>query len=178
LTAALFISFAHYSCTFVELVQSPSPQPGEGAAALAAAPALGSRKEDYFLDFIRAVESNRGANTNHRPLTSGRHAGTVAVGQWGIMPITAAWLVTLCDVRPLRGYSIYVLQKQMRKHELVLARCYARLILKKAGGDLPTAAYMWYNGHGSTPTLEELTTSPYVDQFLYHLSKGPRYAGR
>lgn len=52
-----------------------------------------------FKKALRIIESSDGKNTNHKLLTTGIHAGTRAVGEYGMMPLTAVTHIKRLKIR-------------------------------------------------------------------------------
>lgn len=49
---------------------------------------MGEREQDAWLATIGQLESRGGQDTAHTPQSTGLHAGTQAIGTWGLMPKT------------------------------------------------------------------------------------------
>lgn len=135
---------------------------------------------NQFLDLIRQIESSGGQNFAHKPITSGIHEGTSAIGSYGLMPNTIKELINrriqqhamnkqfqqLQSMNPdqLKTY----LESQPNTIERNIASDLAQKVLSRSGDDIEKAAYMWNMGHNLSPesiTPEKLEQSPYVQKF-------------
>jgi hypothetical protein len=91
-------------------------------------------ERDPFLGTISMIESSGGKNTNHALVTQGSHAGTRAMGEWGLMPKTVRGL----------GYDPDVVRNDPQ-----LQRVVASSLVDDLGREFndPTAAALaWYSG--------------------------------
>lgn len=86
-----------------------------------------------FLDWIGQIESSGGRDTAHRPVTSGSHAGTSAIGTYGLMPKTAADL-------GFPGLS------EGHPDERKAAEALAQQLADQFGGEAIPMALSWYSG--------------------------------
>lgn len=141
--------------------------------------AFGTHPNDRFLWNIKQIESSGGANTNHKPIRSGKFKGTKAIGQWGLLKPTISEMVgrmrasgTLSpEYEKLDGMNHDQLEEHFRKNpkvELELARNLATHVLKRQGGNMHRAAYSWLHGHNLMPrdiAHDKLNSSAYVNKF-------------
>jgi|ERR1035437_2569041 hypothetical protein len=119
-----------------------------------------------FMANMANTESSSGQNINHPVQTSGIHAGTHAVGNYGIMPVTAQEIAHNAGVNQLQGMDKFEAQDQlMQDPELQyrLASTMASKLLNK--NDSETAAYKYHGGQNSHPTQDDLDDSDEVDKF-------------
>jgi hypothetical protein len=115
-----------------------------------------SGKED-FLQAIRLTESSGGTNTNHATMKRGIHAGTAAIGDYGLMPNTVNEMaVRMGRKHPLNSYAkmdqneIRDSFKKNPDHEKQMADFMADHVNKRFGGDERKMAYAWFQGHNLT----------------------------
>lgn len=119
-----------------------------------------------FLKKIAALESSSGQNTNHHVMQTGIHAGTSAVGDYGLMPLTAQEIEKQSGGEQLQDVDKFDAQKKLEQDpELTrrLAETMASKLLNK--NDSEQAAYKWLMGQYSNPSKEELNESPRVRKF-------------
>jgi len=119
-----------------------------------------------FLKKIAALESSSGQNTNHHVMQTGIHAGTSAVGDYGLMPLTAQEIEKQSGGDQLQDIDKFDAQKKLEQDpELTkrLAETMASKLLNK--NDSEEAAYKWLMGQYSNPSKEELNESPRVRKF-------------
>lgn len=137
-----------------------------------------------FLENISQIESSGGTNYAHPELQHGIHAGTSAIGRYGLMPNTVKELI---NHRRLNGTMTPELQDldqmhpdQIKTHleanphiEDQLAQSLATHVLRRQLGDEDRAAYSWHQGHNKQPgeitsgQINDPSTAggEYVDKF-------------
>lgn len=126
-------------------------------------------KADQVRNFLRKIsilESSGGENTNHPEMKEGMHAGTSAVGQYGLMPLTAQDLDRQYGVNELQGLPKEEVQQQLTEDPELqqrLASTLASQLLNKNPEE--TAAYKWEAGQYSNPSPETLAQSSRVRKF-------------
>lgn len=127
-----------------------------------------------FLDHIAQIESNKGQNTNHPVIQHGMHRGMHAIGQYGLMPLTAQELAKNSqdpNIALLAHSSPDQLTQQLQQHPEIqqkLAEQLAQQVLQRQHGDPLRAAYAWNQGHNLSPDQipqEKLDASPYVQKY-------------
>lgn len=119
-----------------------------------------------FLKKIAALESSSGQNTNHHVMQTGIHAGTSAVGDYGLMPLTAQEIEKQSGGGQLQDIDKFDAQKKLEQDpELTrrLAETMASKLLNKNNSE--EAAYKWLMGQYSNPSKTELEESPRVRKF-------------
>lgn len=119
-----------------------------------------------FLNKIAYLESSSGRNTNHPLVTSGLNAGTNAVGNYGLMPLTAQDLDKNTGVNQLQDMEPGDVQEKLKQDpELTkrLAATMASKLLQKNPSDV--AAYKWEQGQNTQPDQEDLDNSERVRRF-------------
>lgn len=120
-----------------------------------------------FLAKIAHLESSSGKNTNHRPITKGIHGGTAAVGEHGLMPLTARNIARNSRnpiLKPLVGLppaEVATLLSENEEMAKEAAREYAWKLYRKFQGDQKAMAYGWRMGPNRKPNLNH----PYVLAF-------------
>lgn len=123
---------------------------------------------DHFLSRIAHLESSGGKNADHRPVNYGIHAGTTAIGKYGLMPRTARdiarksknpFLFVLRDMRAADIAALLSKDEEMAKE--VARECAARLN-RRFHGDRVRMAYAWRMGPNREPDPEH----PYVVAFV------------
>ena len=116
-----------------------------------------ANKEDIqrFLHYISQIESSGGKNLDHPIIEKGRHAGTSAQGQYGVMPDT---MTNLEDRHP----SSFTDTSTPDDY----AKVYANDVLNKAKGDETLAAGLWTNGQFTKPEkYEDIRSYPYAQKY-------------
>lgn len=126
------------------------------------------KKVREFLNKISALESSGGKNLNHKVITDpdSMHYGTHAVGQYGVMPVTAKDLDRKYGTDELQDLDKMEAQEYlMQDPELAerLAESHASTLLQKSPEEV--AAYKWKQGQYSKPTEAELNDSDRVRKF-------------
>lgn len=119
-----------------------------------------------FLKKIAALESSSGKNMNHPEMKSGMHSGTSAVGEYGLMPVTAKDLDKQYDINQLQDLDNTEVQERLKNDPELrqrIAETLASQLLNKVPQE--TAAHMWEYGHNKVPSKEKLEQSPRVRKF-------------
>lgn len=125
-----------------------------------------SEQVKQFLRKIAFLESTYGQNTDHPVMHSGIHAGTHAVGDYGLMPLTAQDIASQSGVKDIQDMSKEEAQGKLEANpELTqrLAATFASKLLAKNPSDV--AAYKWNQGQYSKPDSDELADNEYVRKF-------------
>ena len=119
-----------------------------------------------FLKKIAELESDSGQNMNHREMKHGMHSGTSAVGEYGIMPVTARDLDKQYNINQLEDLDNAEVQERL-KNDPELRQRIAETLASKLLNKVPseTAAHMWQFGHNKVPSEEKLEQSPRVRKF-------------
>lgn len=126
---------------------------------------------EEFLRTISMIESSGGKNFAHPEMQQGIHAGTSAIGRYGLMPNTVQEILNRMKMEgalPSHLKRYRKMEPEMIKQELektpadeqVLAQHLAKKVLNKFG-DEEQAAYSWFQGHNLTP--EDLAERPYKE---------------
>lgn len=108
-----------------------------------------------FLKKMSAIESSSGKNLKHPKITDPKsiHYGTAAVGEHGLMPLTAQEMDTRFGTNELKKMDKFQAEKYLNENpELVdklTKSMAARLTNEHGEGEL--ANYMWQHGHNSPP---------------------------
>lgn len=120
-----------------------------------------------FLKHISQLESSGGKNTNHKVMKHGIHAGTSAVGQYGLMPLTIKDLAKAHkkpEINRLARMPASEIQQIVKTNpdvEYQIAEHLARKVLRKQAGDQDKAAFSWNQGHNLSP--EEIERRKYLE---------------
>lgn len=126
-------------------------------------------KAQRVMDFLKkmsAIESSSGQNTNHPTMQTGMHAGTHAVGEYGIMPLTAQDLDRQYGVNELQNVDKFDAQSKLEKDPELQERLVSTLASKLLNkNDTETAAYKWENGQNSQPSPEDVEQSDRIRKF-------------
>lgn len=120
-----------------------------------------------FLRKMGLIESSGGIDTDHPTMQTGMHAGTHAVGEYGLMPLTAQDL----DKRAGGGDNLQDLDKPELQERLNtdpdlvnrLVQSMASNMLNK--NDTETAAYKWEHGPAAEVNDDILNNSPRIKKF-------------
>jgi len=115
-----------------------------------------------FLEKISQLESSGGRDLDHKKMRHGMHKGTAAVGDHGLMPLTAQDN----DAGTLDGLSAEEVQAKLAAEPEVAERISETLaskLLRK--NDEETASYKWLHGQYSKPSPEQLKQSDRVKKF-------------
>lgn len=119
-----------------------------------------------FLRKISQIESSGGTNMNHQTMQSGPHVGTHAVGQYGLMPLTAQDIDRQSGNNELQDMDKLDVQKKLEQNPELsdrLAATMASKLLNKNNSE--AASYKWLHGPAADPSDEELKNSARVRQF-------------
>lgn len=101
------------------------------------------------------MESSGGKNLDHPIIEEGRHAGTSAQGQYGVMPNNMEDLAK-------RNPSLFTDESTPDDY----AKVYANDVLNKAEGDETLAAGLWINGQFTDPKkYEDIRNYPYAQKY-------------
>lgn len=126
---------------------------------------------DRMLDTISQIESSGGKNFNHPEVKSGMHAGTRAIGHYGLMPNTVQEIANrkrmageltpeLAEIAKLPPDQMKQTLETNPELEKAFARKLASEVLKKQPNE-EMAAYSWFQGHNKTP--EQVQQENYQD---------------
>lgn len=132
-----------------------------------------------FLAKIGQIESAGGKYTNHKTVQSGMHAGSAAIGTYGLMPNTIDDVVArlkrdkeltpevakISDIDNEDDLKDYI--EQNPAVEKQLATKLAQTVLARQPTE-EAAAYSWNQGHNLKPaniTQDKLDNSDYVQKF-------------
>jgi hypothetical protein len=126
---------------------------------------------DRMLDTISQIESSGGKNFNHPEMKSGIHAGTSAIGSYGLMPNTIQEIANrerMAGNLPPEMEEVSKLPPDQMKQTLetnpdlekAFARSLASKVLKKQPNE-EMAAYSWFQGHNKSP--EQIKQENYQD---------------
>jgi hypothetical protein len=125
-----------------------------------------SQQVQDFLNKIGMLESSGGTNMEHPEVTKGINAGTSAVGQYGLMPLTAQDLDRQTGANQLQGLSKEDVAQKLKDDPEFANRLAATLASKLVNNNpSETAAYKWENGQNTHPTSEDLENSQRVQRF-------------
>lgn len=119
-----------------------------------------------FLHKIAFLESSYGQNLNHPEVTRGPNSGTSAMGEYGIMPLTAQDLDKQYGINELQGLNIEDIPQKMEESPGLdhrIASTLASKLLNKNPSEV--AAYKWEHGQNTKPSLEQLDNSQRVQRF-------------
>lgn len=119
-----------------------------------------------FLAKLAALESSSGQNMNHPEMKHGMHSGTSAVGEYGLMPVTAKDLDKQYNINELQDLDNAEVQERLKTDPELrqrIAETLASQLLNKVPSE--TAAHMWQFGHNKVPSDEQLEASPRVRKF-------------
>lgn len=121
-----------------------------------------------FLKKISMLESSGNKNVEHKVITDPEsiHYDTSAVGQYGLMPVTAIDLDRKYKINQLKNLDKYEAQQKLEENpELAnkIATEMAKDLLKRNTPEV--SAYKWLHGMSSKPTEEELEESSRVQKF-------------
>lgn len=133
-----------------------------------------NKKELEFLRKTAEIESSGGKNLEHRELQSGMHAGSAAIGRFGLMPNTLDELRNrmLRSKIQLPGVDLKSATKEQLAEAISnnpeLEDAFATQLLrtiKSKGVDDTTANYMWEHGHNKIPDPVKVKESPRTKKF-------------
>lgn len=108
-----------------------------------------------FLKKMSAIESSSGTDLAHKRITNPKsvHYGTAAVGEYGLMPLTAQEMDKRFGVNELQKMDKFEAEKKLNENpelaERLAKSMAARLTNQHGEGEL--ANYMWQYGHNSPP---------------------------
>lgn len=130
-----------------------------------------------WLEIQRQVESGGDKQAIHRTMDSGLHKGTRAVGDLGLMPISAQTQAKRLkrdgklkvEFKPLLNSDPAKAQEYLIQHPEVADQISEELArevyFNRAQGDPEKAAYKWNQGENTTPTKEDIDNSRYIRKF-------------
>jgi hypothetical protein len=138
----------------------------------------------YELMAIASNESSGGRNLNHALITRGMHKGTRAGGAWGMMPLTAKYLIS--SNQKLFAKHGHWLERENKEltEELNTNTIFASELavalwkrLRRTFGP-ERAAYAWFYGPGALDSAsdEEVHEDPYVKKFKEALQRVKAHA--
>lgn len=119
-----------------------------------------------FLEKISQLESSGGRDLAHKEMGHSMHEGTSAVGEYGLMPLTAKDIARGSGLDEVANMETEAVQAKLAQDpELAkrLAETMASKLLNKNSEDV--AAYKWLHGQYSKPSKEELANSDRVKKF-------------
>lgn len=119
-----------------------------------------------FLRKISFLESSYGQNTDHATMQSGPHIGTHAIGEYGLMPLTAQQIDKTSGAKQLQDMDKFDVQAKLEMNPELqkrLAETMASKLLAKNPSDV--AAYKWEQGQNRSPSQEDLDGSTRVRRF-------------
>jgi len=151
----------------------------EPPAATQQAPSRAFHPQDRFLDAIKAVESTGGRFTAHQPITKGLHAGFRAIGDHGLMPLTAQLIAKKASdpkVQALAKLSpdkIATALSSDPKLAHAVAREHAEQLHSRFGGNVAKMAYAWFKGPNAVgkASPETIQNHWYTKRFHEHFQK-------
>lgn len=140
---------------------------------------MDEEKKELLKRVLTFLESSGGVNTNHKPMQSGIHANTTAVGELGLMLNTAKEVANrkrlskqadekdlelLNNINSQEQFEQF-LQNNPNKYEDYTNQLIDR-VYTRSEGDIPTAATMWRWGHNlpSEKAKEILEKNPAYKQ--------------
>lgn len=114
-----------------------------------------------FLTNISEVESRGGQDTNHPEIQNGIHAGTSAIGRYGLMPNTVKEVINRMKLRgtltpemaELQQLDPVKLKETLEANPQIedqIAGTLAERVLQRQG-DEDKAAFSWNQGHNLKP---------------------------
>lgn len=121
---------------------------------------------DKFLRKIAFLESSYGQNTDHSTMQSGPHIGTHAVGDYGLMPLTAQQIDKNSGNNQLQDLDKFDTQAKLEQDPALtnrLAATMASKLLSKNPSE--EAAYKWNQGQYTNPDQDTLDNNDYVKKF-------------
>lgn len=131
-----------------------------------------TKEELEFLRKTAEIESSGGKNVKHPAISSGIHAGTSAIGRYGLMPKSMA---ELRDRLNREGKALHLKDKtpqelaKMAAEDPDLEEQFALQMLRlirSRGVDDATANYMWQYGHNRVPSADKVQESPRTKKFM------------
>jgi hypothetical protein len=119
-----------------------------------------------FLKKMGIIESNSGTNIEHKEMNSGIHKGSSAVGEYGMMPLTAKLYDKKSGVNELADLSKEEVQAKLEQDPEFAKRMSETMasdLLNKNNSEL--AAYKWEHGPYAKPTDSDLKDSGRIRKF-------------
>lgn len=119
-----------------------------------------------FLKKMSLIESSGGQNTNHPQVNTGINAGTSAVGEYGIMPLTAQTLDKKYGINQLQDMNPDDISDKLSDNPELqqrLAETFASKLLSQ--NPTETAAYKWQYGQNSHPDPDTIDQSDRIRKF-------------
>lgn len=119
-----------------------------------------------FLQAIKQIESTGGIYKNHKPIVSGLHANTAAIGVFGLMPVTIKWLASYNKDVTVNQWDLETIVLQFEKSpdlQYKYAHKYLNFLIKIVGKEPSRLAYAWLNGPNKEPV--DLENHYYVKRF-------------
>lgn len=126
------------------------------------------RVED-FLKKMKEIESSGGTDLDHPVIKDPKsiHVGTKAVGEYGLMPLTAKEMDARFGTDELKDMDKFQAQEYLEQNpELAerLAKSMAsRLVAKEGEGE--DSNYMWQHGHNKRPPKEKVESAKRTKKF-------------
>lgn len=132
-----------------------------------------------FLKAIAYLESSNGKNVQHKPIYSGIHANTSAIGKYALMPVTIKDLYAkasnpksdlyphihdLKAIKMIKQDPVLLVQTNPEYEEL-FAKLLVLDIAAKYGTDLNKMAAAWLYGKNCS-NIEDKLNSAYVTRFV------------
>jgi hypothetical protein len=122
-----------------------------------------------FLKKMSQIESSGGKNLDHPVITDSKsiHAGTKAVGEYGMMPLTAQEMDKRFKTNELQGMDKVEAQEYLEQNpELVdrLAKSMASKLVEEHG-EGEDSNYMWQHGHNKAPSKEKVAKAERTKKF-------------
>lgn len=123
-----------------------------------------------FLKAVEQIESSGGQDTSHKPIHSGIHKGTSAVGRYALMPNTMQYVAkkNRSKYSDLDGMTPEQISNEVKENPYLedsLAEDYADLVLKRSNGDDELANYKWQYGHNAQPRPEDVENNPRTQKY-------------
>lgn len=119
-----------------------------------------------FLQKLGMIESSGGVDTNHPVMEQGIHKDTSAVGEYGLMPVTAQELDKSYNINELQGLNPQLAQQVLTAYPDLQDRIASTFASKLLKNNTPEEAiYKWNAGQNSQPTSEDIANSPRVKKF-------------
>jgi len=130
-----------------------------------------------WLEIQRQLESGGDEQAIHRTMDSGMHKGTRAIGDLGLMPISAQTQAKRLqrdgrlkvEFKPLLNSTPQKAQEYLLNNPEVAKQISEELArevyFNRAQGNPETAAYKWNQGENTAPSQEDLDNSQYVHKF-------------
>jgi len=122
-----------------------------------------------FLKKMSQIESSGGKNLNHPIIKDpdSIHVGTKAVGEYGIMPLTAQEMDKRFKTNKLKGMNKFEVQEYLEQNpelaEQLSESMASRLVDEHGEGE--DANYMWQHGHNKAPSKEKVEKADRTRKF-------------